>query len=130
MRIGFNARALAAPHIRGWTRYALQLLRHLPELGAELVLFSDQPLNPEYLTQLVPGSFRVAQSPAMRYVVWEQGWLPMACLRERVDLLHAPANYGLPAIAPCPRVLTLHDAIDVAFAPSTGAPSLRERMVL
>ena len=129
MRIGFNARALAAPQIRGWTRYALQLLRHLPELGSDLVLFSDQPLNGEYLAQLLPGSFRVVQSPPMPYVIWEQGWLPLACVRERVDLLHAPANFGLPALAHCPRVLTLHDAIDVAFAPSTEAVSLREHMV-
>ena len=110
MRIGINARSLAAPEIRGWTRYAVQLLRHLPEHGAEIVLFSDQQLNPGYLEQLVPGSYRIVQSPPMRYLAWEQWWLPRACARERVEILHAPANFGLPLIAPCPQVLTLHDA--------------------
>jgi glycosyltransferase involved in cell wall biosynthesis len=127
VRIGFNARALAAPQMRGWTRYALQLLRHLPQFGAELVLFCDQPLNPENLAQLVPGSFRIIQAPPMRYLAWEQAWLPVACARERVDVLHAPANYGLPLLAACPRVLTLHDAIDLAFEPVATPSSLRDR---
>jgi glycosyltransferase involved in cell wall biosynthesis len=115
--------------MRGWTRYALQLLRHLPPLGAELVLFTDRPLRAEYLELLEPGSFRVLQSPTMRYISWEQLWLPVACARASVDLLHSPSNYGLPALAACPTVLTLHDAIDVAFQPRTTSPSARERLV-
>jgi len=115
VRIGFNARTLAAPQIRAWTRYVVQLLRHLPELGAELVLLSDQPLNCEYLAQLVPGSFRVVPSPAMRDLVWEQDCLPLACARGREGLLHASVNDGRPALAHCSRALTRHDAIDAAL---------------
>jgi len=129
MRLGFNARSLAAPHMRGWTRYTVQLLRHLPALGAELVLFTDQPLNREHLAELEPDSFRVVQSPEMRYLAWEQVWLPLAVTRERIELFHAPANFGLPLAAPCPRVLTLHDAIDEAFEPSPVGRSLREKIV-
>ncbi len=129
MRIGINARTLAAPQIRGWTRYAVQLLRHLPQFGAELVLFTDRQLNSKHLAQLVPGSFRVVQSPEMRYVAWEQVWLAFASAREHVDVLHAPANYGLPLVAPCARVLTLHDAIDAAFEPERAGRGIRERMV-
>jgi glycosyltransferase involved in cell wall biosynthesis len=129
MRVGFNARSLAATHMRGWTRYTVKLLRHLPSFGVELVLFSDQQLNPEHLAQLEPGSFRVILSPQMPYLAWEQGWLPLASARERVALLHAPANYGLPFLPTCPRLLTLHDAIDVAFEPSNAPQTLREQLV-
>jgi glycosyltransferase involved in cell wall biosynthesis len=129
VRIGVNARSLAAPQIRGWTRYAVQLLKHLPAFGAELVLLTDQPLNQEYLAQLEPGSFRIRQAPPMRYLAWEQAWLPLACTRERVTLLHAPANYGLPVLGTCPGVLTLHDAIDVAFEPSSARLAIRDRLV-
>jgi glycosyltransferase involved in cell wall biosynthesis len=52
----------------------------------------------------------------MRYPVWEQYWLPRQCSRDRVDLLHCPWNFGLPWSCPCPRVLTLHDAIDTVYA--------------
>jgi glycosyltransferase involved in cell wall biosynthesis len=120
MRVGVNARSLTHPQIRGWARYTLQLLRYLPEFGAELVLFCDRPVHEEHLALLQPGSFRVIQSPALRYLAWEQAWLAQACYRERVQLLHAPANYGLPLLSHCPRVLTLHDAIDVAFERSAG----------
>jgi glycosyltransferase involved in cell wall biosynthesis len=129
MRVGFNARTLAAAHARGWTRYTVQLLRNLPSFDVELVLFTEQQLNPEHLAQLEPGSFRVVQSPPMPYLAWEQAWLPLAAARERVALLHAPANYGLPLFAVCPRLLTLHDAIDVAFEPTVLPQPFRQRLV-
>jgi len=87
-------------------------------------LFTDRALNPEFLAQLWPGSFRIVQSPAMRYLAWEQAWLPFACARERVEVLHAPANYGLPFVGGRPQVLTLHDAIDLAFEPAQGRTGL------
>ena len=48
----------------------------------------------------------------MYYPIWAQRWLPRQCARDRVDLLHTPFHFGLPWSSPCPRVLTLHDAID------------------
>jgi glycosyltransferase involved in cell wall biosynthesis len=48
----------------------------------------------------------------MYYPIWAQHWLPRQCARDRVDLLHTPFHFGLPWSSPCPRVLTLHDAID------------------
>jgi hypothetical protein len=59
------------------------------------------------------------------YAAWEQVWLPRACARDGVSLLHAPANFGLPWLSRCPRVLTLHDAIaELYYAPRTP---LRQR---
>src|SRR4029079_8478851 len=31
------------------------------------------------------------------------------------DVFHCPMNYGMPWFTPCPRVLTLHDAIDQIY---------------
>jgi glycosyltransferase involved in cell wall biosynthesis len=117
MKAAFNARLLAAPTLRGWNRYTVNLLAELPALGVELFLYGDQPLHESHLSRLPPGSYQVRVAP-MRYPLWEQYWLPRQCERDRVDLLHCPLNFGLPWSSPCPRVLTLHDAIDqVYYAP-------------
>src|SRR6185437_14356375 len=71
--------------------------------------------HPAYLERLPAGSFVTRVREGLRLAVWDHGWLPAQCKRDGVDLLHSPFNYGLPAWAPCPRVLTLHDAIDFVY---------------
>lgn len=115
LRVGFNARLLHAADLRGWNRYTLNLLAALPDAGVEPILYTDRPLHPGHLERLPTGSYEVRVGDARPYAVWEQFWLPRACGRDRVDLLHAPSNFGLPWSSPCPRVLTLHDAIDRAY---------------
>ncbi len=123
IRAGVVARLLFDPAIRGWNRYAINLLAELPALGVELVLYSNRPIHPTYLERLPPGSFTTRVREGLRLPVWEHRWLPAQCRADGVDLLHSPFNYGLPWSAPCPRVLTIHDAIDfVHYRPSR--PSL------
>jgi glycosyltransferase involved in cell wall biosynthesis len=118
MRVAFNARLLRDPSLRGWNRYTVNLLAHLPALGVELLLYSDRPLHERHLSRLPPESYQVRVAPPMRYLRWEQTWLPRQCALDRADVLHCPLNFGLPWFSPCRRVLTLHDAIDqVYYAP-------------
>lgn len=107
-----NARLLCAPALRGWGRYTINLLAELPALGTELFLYSDHPLHADHLSRLPKGSYSVRVAPPMRYFRWEQQWLPRQCAVDRADVLHSPFNFGLPWSSCCPRVLTLHDAID------------------
>jgi glycosyltransferase involved in cell wall biosynthesis len=115
MRIGVNARLLREPTLRGWNRYTVNLLAELPALGVESILYSDQPIHPDHLRRLPEGSYRVEVSPPMRYLAWEQRWLPRRCRIDKVELLHSPFNFGLPWSSHCPRILTLHDAIDSVY---------------
>lgn len=115
MKVAFNARLLSSPTIRGWNRYTINLLAELSSLGVELFLYSDQPLHESHLARLPKDSYRVRISPPMRYITWEQYWLPKQCEKDKVDILHCPMNFGLPWSSPCPRILTLHDAIDQVY---------------
>jgi glycosyltransferase involved in cell wall biosynthesis len=115
MRVGVNARLLASPNLRGWSRYTVNLLRELPSLGVELVLYSDRELHPRQLARLPEGSYRVQVSSAGHYPHWEQVWLSRQAKRDEIDILHSPLNFGLPWSRPVPSVLTLHDAIGRAF---------------
>jgi glycosyltransferase involved in cell wall biosynthesis len=112
LRVGINARLLFDPSIRGWNRYTINLLAELPPLGVELVLYSDRPVHASYLDRLPRGSYTLRVRGGLRLPAWEQRWLPRQCGVDGVDLLHSPYNAGLPWSCPCPRVLTLHDAID------------------
>jgi glycosyltransferase involved in cell wall biosynthesis len=111
VRVGFNARLLHFPDLRGWNRYTVNLLAELPAVGVDPVLYTDRPLHPAHLARLPAGSYTIRVGKVRPYTAWEQVWLPGACGLDRVDLLHAPTNFGLPWSSPCPRVLTLHDAI-------------------
>lgn len=115
MRVGFNARLLHAPSLRGWNRYCINLLAELPDLGVELFLYSEKPVHSIHTDRLPKGSYTVRLAPAMKYIQWEQNWLPKQCAADQVEVLHCPFNFGLPWLSHCPRVLTLHDAIGKAF---------------
>jgi glycosyltransferase involved in cell wall biosynthesis len=112
MKVGFNARLLEDPSLRGWNRYTINLLVELANLGIELVLYSNRPLHDSHLAKLLPGSYQVKIAPPMPYFWWEQYWLPKQCAKDRIDILHCPFNFGLPWFSHCPKILTLHDAID------------------
>ncbi len=111
LKLGVNARILSDPALRGWSRYTVNLLRELSELGVDLFLYSDAPLSENHLAALPKGSFHERVSRVKPYFLWEQVWLPKQCLKDKIDLLHCPFNFGLPRVSSCPRVLTLHDAI-------------------
>ena len=115
MRVAFNARLLAGSTLRGWNRYTVNLLAELSRRGIDLFLYSDKKLQEDHLSRLMPGTYRVVESPPMRYVKWEQAWLPRQCAADSIDILHTPINFGLPWRSPCLRVLTLHDAIDMVY---------------
>lgn len=126
MKVAINARLLTAPSLRGWNRYTLNLLAELPALGVEPLLYLDGPIHPEHLARLPAGGLAVRVAPPMRFLAWQNWWLPRQCGLDGAEVLHSPFNFGLPWSSPCPRVLTLHDAIDQLYAP-TRAP-LRERL--
>ena len=111
MRVAFNATPLAASQLRGWTRYAVNLLSALPRQGVRPILLARGPLNPDHVARLPVDSFDVKTAPHMPYYRWEQAWIPEACRAVRADLYHCPLNFGIPALCSVPRVLTLHDAI-------------------
>ena len=111
LRLGVNARTLTADRLRGWSRYTINLLEALLAYDVDYVLFTDTALADHFLERLPRDRFQVAIETSSRYFWWEQRTLPALCRRHRVDLLHCPINYGLPAFSPCPTVLTLHDAI-------------------
>lgn len=111
MRIGIDAR-LALGRRRGMGRVLLAPLRYLHRLDStnEYFLYLDRPdvkdtppMAQNY-TQRVLGPWK--------YPIWEQLSLPIACKRDRLDLLHCPANTA-PIVTPrwVKLVVTLHDVI-------------------
>lgn len=130
MKIGFNAHLLHSPTSRGWNRYTVNLLRQLAEAGNELILYGNLPLHEDHLSRIPSDRLTVVVSQHMRYVNWEQRWLPAHCAADGVDVLHSPFNFGLPWRSTCPRVLTLHDAITHAFGRRSLGEKLRPRALV
>ncbi|MDQ3677156.1 MAG: glycosyltransferase family 4 protein [Actinomycetota bacterium] len=84
-----DARDAFAPELRGWGRYARELIGALPAReGIAYHVVKRGGRGPELL--------------------FEQAGLPLRLARVRADLVHAP-NCFLPLARPCPGVVTVHD---------------------
>lgn len=114
LRVGFNGRLLSSETVRGWNRYLVSLLAELPALGVDLFLYSHLPLHENHLRHLPLGAYTVRVSKPMTYLAWQEYWLPRQCREDALDIFHSPFHYGLPLLARCACVLTLHDAIGLS----------------
>jgi glycosyltransferase involved in cell wall biosynthesis len=122
LRVGVNARLLSSPSLRGFNRYAAELVRALAAGGiVEPVLFSDAPIHEVHALGELP-SFVQPLKPQM---LWQHRWLPLALRRERIDVFHAPAHWGIPWRAPCPTVATIHDLADLELPALAASGTLR-----
>jgi glycosyltransferase involved in cell wall biosynthesis len=112
LRVGFDARVLAIPHVRGWTRYATNLLRALSmRQDVELVLFTREEPWREHLDGV---RAQVIRLEAARETLWNDWVLPRRLRAESIDVFHALADRGLPCWKPCPLVVTLHNSFERA----------------
>ena len=108
-RIGFSARYLTEDSDRGLNRYTVNLIKALQAAyPVECVLLTPAtlPVHERFRRTL---QCPIEESRAPSYIAWEQGGLPLAMRRRRLDLLHVPADdAGTPQWKPCPVVLTCH----------------------
>lgn len=110
LRVGFNARHLADPEVRGLTRYTLCLLRALSDMpDIELVLFAMSPPNPKHLEGI---RAEVVTFTARKEFLWNYHALPRMIASKGISVFHAPADRGLPLSKPCPLVVTVHDSYE------------------
>lgn len=101
--VAFDARDAHLAPLRGWGRYARCLLTGLRQIGVPVRELDAGWPGPE--------------------AAWEQVGLPLAALRGRDAVLHAP-NCFLPLVRPCPGVVTVHDLAFEVF-PKDFAPKTR-----
>jgi glycosyltransferase involved in cell wall biosynthesis len=108
MRIAIDASTISTQG--GPRTYVLGLLDALLRVDHEndYIIFYNDPIHlgrfPQAKEIILPG-----KSPLAR--LWrEHVLLPLACHREKVDLLHCPKS-AIPYFVPCPTIVTLHDLI-------------------
>jgi glycosyltransferase involved in cell wall biosynthesis len=101
--------------LRGWDRYTVGLVRALAAQGVEVTLLAreSEPVHPANVART---GCSVLLLPGRGGLWWEQRTLPRALRSGRFDLYHAPAEHGVPLLAPCPVVLTLHSATEYSYA--------------
>ncbi len=119
MRVGLNLLYIVPGQVGGTQTYAERLIKALaaepPRHEYQLFLNSeaallDWPATPNFRTVVCEFSPR---SRAARYA-YEQLTLPRRLREERSDIVHS-MGYVSPLRAPCPTVVTIHDAIHVGY---------------
>jgi glycosyltransferase involved in cell wall biosynthesis len=108
--IAFDASSVPAQPA-GAGRYSLSLVRALVRVDTEhdYVVYARSHSLPE-LQDLGPSCTIVdlGQLSRARRYLWEQTSLPLDLRRRGARLLHSP-HHTTPLLAPCPRVVTVHD---------------------
>jgi len=112
--VGIDGRSLVVQPT-GVGRYVRNLVRAMAGKDPSIALRLYLPAEPEGET-LDPSVESVLLAPPLGALAprldnvfsWNHLRLPAHLLRRRVDLLHSPF-YTLPALCPCPAVVTIHD---------------------
>ncbi len=92
IKVAFNGSCLDSGQVGGWSRYTSELINHLKKYYADkLDIFVFQ------------------NTTQQMHTFWEQVTLPKLCFKNSIDILHAPANAGLPIQGSFKKVLTIHD---------------------
>ena len=128
LRVGIDARLIT--YRRGIGNFVQHLLDALARLDSphEFVLYVDSkaavplaPRHPRFATRVL--------GPRI-YPVWEQFSLPAQLRRDRIDVLHCPANAGPLRLPSSTRlVLTIHDVMYMLPRSTLPAsPSLYQRI--
>jgi glycosyltransferase involved in cell wall biosynthesis len=114
LRVALDGRHLTEKALRGMDRYTVALICELTRRGVEVTVF-HRAREPIRLDHLKPLGCRVEGLRDRCGVHWEQVAVPLALLRGRHDLYHAPAERGVPLCSPCPVVLTIHSATEASY---------------
>jgi glycosyltransferase involved in cell wall biosynthesis len=111
VRIAIDARKL---HDYGIGTYVRNLVHWLSRLDDDWTyLLICHPDDVEQLRALGP-RFQPVAERAGNYSLREQLSVPLALMRNRVDLFHAP-HYVVSPLTRCPFVVTIHDCIHLRF---------------
>jgi len=118
MKIGLDARSMVATRPRGTGRNLLDAYRLIPSLRPSwrFVLYHQRSLpgsarpTAEHPWHHPNVGLRRIDLPGDRLNAWFQVRLPLAAWRDRIDLMHFPANTA-PAWCPVPFIMTVHDLI-------------------
>jgi glycosyltransferase involved in cell wall biosynthesis len=124
LTIGFDGRDLLRKRT-GVVNYTLELARRCSRRGdGRLLVYADGFCDPAVGQ---PADVELRRLPAPP-VVWKHAALPLALLRDRADLFHSPTG-TLPLVAPCPRLVTVHDLF-AEVGPEWFPPRLGRRLRL
>ncbi len=115
LRVAFNGKPLTEPGLRGLGRYTVNIVSRLAAYGIEPIILSHKPVHPDHRAALGPHVKYHSHSGPTRFRVWEQYHLPKTLRAERIPILHATYNEGLPIVRSCVGILTVHDAIDERY---------------
>jgi glycosyltransferase involved in cell wall biosynthesis len=110
--IGFDSRLVFRQQRSGLGNYAFHLLSAMlaQRSDHQFRLYHDANASVEGDFGSDKVTFQSLASYPSKYHGGDQFWLPLQAARDRLQLLHCPANY-LPLIQPCPTVVTVHDMV-------------------
>ncbi len=108
IRLGVDARILSQP-MNGVARHLILLLKSLTQKKEfDVFLFSDTPLREEHRPYFSGYRLILFDQPKLKKY-WKNWVLPFHLLKYKIDLYHSIWDKGVPLIAACPVIMSIHD---------------------
>jgi glycosyltransferase involved in cell wall biosynthesis len=131
MKIAIDARAASQPQPGGFKTYTLELIKHIAAVDpASCYLFYlDRAMDANSLVQAPNVALRIIPThvPGVGAVWREQAQVPRQLTLDQATLAHFTTNTA-PLRAPCPTVLSVHDAIGRDETPPSKGMGPRESL--
>jgi len=125
-RIGIDARTIFSPYLRGTGKTLLELYKRLPIIMPNVEFYFYFPPQ-KNIKSLLPSNNSIILRPidikGSKWNLWENVRLPLAILKDKINLLHCPAQTA-PYWKPVPTIVTIHDVIPLKI---DDGYSLKER---
>ncbi len=132
MLIGIDARYGLRSNRRGIGNYIYHLLdefRRIQPPKFRFILYGDTKYDRQVAASFKEEFFSINILPGSNPVWWEQVFLPIAAVRDGINLLHCTSNIAPLGIKPWRLVTTIHDVIEFHRKLLDDArPSLNQRL--
>ncbi len=116
MRIGFDANPLSGERGGGIAKYITKIIEFLNSKKIKCFLFSQRKQNLKIKGKFINPVIESRYNLGKPY--WDNFVVPELIKKYKIDLYHAPANFGIPAHKEnfCKTVLTIHDIAPVVLS--------------
>ena len=109
IKIGIDVRILKTHPKRGSSRHLVSVIKNIKK--NKVILFANEFIN---LSDFDLGGYCLKIGGVKNYVIWEQVFLPITLLKNKVTHLYSP-NHTSPIFAPCEKIIAVYDLIFIDY---------------
>lgn len=121
IKIGVDARNIYRHERRGTGKNLIDLYERIARIRPDwkIMMYHDRRISEDPFEDISNIFKTHIPVKGYRWHIWQELMLPLMTIKDRLDLLHCPAQLA-PAWKPVPTIVTIHDIIPLRFPEGTS----------